>query len=106
MRSAVTVFPVIFCDKLVLSLVYAGRYGPLTKPMDVTVQEMNEEILVGEDYDSDKKFNVKSNIIGSAPGLIPNLTDSITVDGELLPPMLNIELDKPFSKKNNFLSLD
>jgi hypothetical protein len=105
-------------DSLMLSLDYAGIYGDSTAEITVKVWEMGDKIYADSNYYS------HNTVIINQPALavhtfVPNLTDSLVVDGDTLSPHLRFSLsaitphlgekllaatDEQMSTNDNFLN--
>jgi len=86
-------------DSLVLSLVVRGYYGndKYINPLHVLVYETDDKLFPDSTYYSNQILSKKA-LIGSKT-LIPNLKDSVFVDGAKFPPHIRIPLDKNLGKR-------
>jgi hypothetical protein len=78
-------------DSLVLTLDYNGIYGDSTSPMTVKVYELEDQLFIDSAYFSNESKAVMSTLLAQKT-YTPNLTDSVTVDGEKVAPHLRINL--------------
>lgn len=83
----------LIVDSVILSLAYYGIYGN-TSPQSFKVYELAEVMSIDSNYYSTRTFLKKTPEIGSAANLVPNLSDSVVVDGIKEPPQLRISLNK------------
>lgn len=88
----------VILDSVVLTLWYFSAYGDWRTPQTIDVYEMSEDLPDSVNYYSNKAFNIYPNPIGSKT-FIPNTKDSITVDGEKIPPSLRVKLSNSFGQK-------
>lgn len=81
-------------DSLVLELPYAedGIYGNAQSPLTVTVYEVTSDFPTEEEIYSNTILNHSLTPIATKT-FVPNITDSISVNGETKPPQLRINLD-------------
>ena len=88
-------------DSIVLSLAFDLPYGPCTKPVNISVYELNQDMLATGTYYTSSSFQVKTPPIGYLRNYIPNLTDSTYVyaEGGYEAPQLRINLTKAFGYK-------
>ena len=88
-------------DSVVLSLGFNGSYGPCTKPMNISVFELNEDLSSTANYHTNSSFNVKTPPIGQRLNYIPDFVDSVPVyvSGGNQAPQLRINLTKTFGYK-------
>jgi len=84
-------------DSLVLTFAYKGYYGKLRK-VNVKVHELLDNIFKDTAYYSNQNFNISSQTLASTT-IIPNPNDSISIDGQKLPPHLRIKLDNTLAQK-------
>lgn len=86
-------------DSLVLSLVVKGYYGneKYINNLDIRVYEINDLLYPDSSYYSFQTIDKKA-LIGSKT-CIPNLEDSVSVDGTKLPPHIRIPLDNNLAKR-------
>ncbi|HXH19118.1 MAG TPA: DUF4270 family protein, partial [Chitinophagales bacterium] len=86
-------------DSAVLSLWYFSAYGDWRFPQSVAVYEMTEAMSDTAAYYSNTTFETNHFSIGKKTHFIPNLNDSILLDGEMTVPSLRIMLDKSWGQK-------
>lgn len=86
-------------DSAVLTLRYNGQYGLCTKPVDVSVFELNQDIYDSVTYYTNNAFQVKTPAIGQLHGFVPDLVDSVSVQGVSLAPHMRIPLTQAFGNK-------
>jgi len=91
----------ITVDSVVLSITHKGFYGhdKYANPITIEVWELDEAIRIDTTYYSNKSIQKKS-LLGSRT-LIPNLKDSIYIQGKKAPPQIRIKLDNQVGK--NFI---
>lgn len=85
-------------DSVVLTLWYFSTYGDWRTPQTVEVFEMSEDLIDSVIYASDKVFSVYPDPVG-VKTFIPRTKDSLTVDGEKIPPSLRVKLSNSFGQK-------
>lgn len=86
-------------DSCVLVLRYRALYGNFTQPINLTVYELDQDILSGTDYYSNASFAVKTPPVGQLNNFVPNITDSVKVYGRSFAPQLRIRLSNDFGNK-------
>jgi hypothetical protein len=79
------------CDSLVLSLVYRGAFGKL-KPQRLRVFQLDSALFSDSIYHSYDMVHFNSISPLATHTFTPNITDSIIIGGDTLPPMLRIPL--------------
>jgi hypothetical protein len=86
-------------DSLVLSLVVRGYYGndKFINPLHVMVYETDDKLYPDSTYYSHQTLT-KKGLIGSK-SVVPNLKDSVFVDGSKFPPHIRIPLDNNLGKR-------
>ncbi|MFQ5334765.1 MAG: DUF4270 family protein [Flavobacteriales bacterium] len=82
-------------DSVILSLVYSTYYGKLD-PQAYCVYRVSEDIEKDSIYYSNRTFTVESGSIGGISRVVPNLEDSVLVDGIYEAPQLRIKMHKSF----------
>ncbi|MCH8903472.1 MAG: DUF4270 domain-containing protein [Bacteroidetes bacterium] len=86
-------------DSAVLMLDYAGFYGDITVPISVKLYELDETLGdAGDQQYSNRVFNIKPVEIGSKLNFIPNLNDTIVINGKTHAAHLRIRMDDSFAK--------
>jgi Domain of unknown function (DUF4270) len=93
--------PVI--DSVVLSLVYDTSYcyGKTPKvPQNINVYRLSEDMVPNTIYYSDQVLSLSSTstVLTNVFSVTPNLTSSLTIDGEVLRPALRVPLDTAFGR--------
>lgn len=78
-------------DSLVLTLDYAGLYGDSTSAMTIKVYELADEIFIDSTYYSTRSVGINNTLLAQKT-FTPNLSDSVAVMGDTLPPHLRINL--------------
>ena len=88
-------------DSVVLSLAFDAPYGPCSKPMDIYVYELNQDLISNTSYYTTTAFQVKTPPIGKLTHYIPDFVDSVNVyqGGGNQAPQLRITLSKTFGYK-------
>ena len=88
-------------DSVVLSLAFDGAYGPCTKPMNISVFELSQDMNSAGSYNTNSSFTVKTPPIGQRLNYIPDFVDSVPVyvSGGNQEPQLRISLTKAFGYK-------
>lgn len=90
----------IVLDSVILTLSYSSFYGTL-EAQNFEVFEVTDAISNDSIYYSNKSFATTGvNIVDPASALqTPNLTDSVTIDGTKVEPLLKLKLDNAFGQK-------
>ncbi|MDB5284948.1 MAG: hypothetical protein JWO06_4023, partial [Bacteroidota bacterium] len=86
-------------DSAVFSLAYNGQYGLCKVPVDVSLYEMNQDMYDSLTYYSNTSFQVKTPPIGQLHSFVPDLIDSVPVQGGSLPAELRIRLTDAFGNR-------
>jgi len=88
-------------DSVVLSLGFDAPYGSCSKPMNIYVYELNQDLLSTSSYYTNTAFQVKTPPIGQRINYIPDFIDSVNVyqGGGYEAPQLRINLTKAFGYK-------
>lgn len=85
-------------DSMILSLSYAGYYGN-TDPQTFKVYELTQDISNSEVYYSNDTVSYNPIEVGAIYNHVPNITDSINLNGVNLAPHLRIKLNTSFAQK-------
>jgi hypothetical protein len=80
-----------FPDSLVLALDYSKIYGDTNAAITVRIYELSEQINLDSSYFSNQTLVVNSILLGEKT-FVPNLSDSLIVMNDTLPPHLRIRL--------------
>ncbi len=85
-------------DSVVLSLAFDVPYGPCSKPVNLSVYELNQDLSSSGTYYTNTSFQVKSPPIGYLQNYIPDFVDSsyVFAEGGNESPQLRINLSKDF----------
>lgn len=86
-------------DSCVLVLRYRAKYGSFTQPINLSVYELDQDILSGTDYYSNASFAVKTPPVAQVSNFVPNTTDSVNVYGRAFAPQMRIRLSNDFGNK-------
>ncbi len=88
-------------DSVVLSLAFDAPYGNCSKPINIYVYELNQDLSATAPYLTNTAFQVKTPPIGQKLNYIPDFVDSIAVyqAGGNEAPQLRIDLTKAFGNK-------
>lgn len=91
----------LFIDSLVLTLGYGGSYGYQNVPQTLNIFRVTEAMspLPTTGFYSNKAFSVDPEPIGREQNLVPDLKDSISEFGVLIPPHLRIRLSDRFGQE-------
>ncbi len=86
-------------DSLVLTLVLKGYYGysKYASKLTLNVYEVADMLYPDSIYYSNKQIQ-KKRFLGTK-SFVPNLDDSVSVDGEKIPPSVRIRLDNNLAKQ-------
>lgn len=85
-------------DSLVLCLAYKLSYGDSTEAMTFVVNEIAEDMYTDSAYYSNSKKVVYKNVLASKT-FVPDMTDSVFVDGDNNMPHLRIKLSQTLAQK-------
>jgi len=86
-------------DSVVLSLAYSSQYGQFTKPVNVYVYEVAQDMSGSVNYYTNTGFQVKTPPIGQLTGFVPNISDSVSILGQNYAPELRVRLSNAFGNK-------
>ncbi len=88
-------------DSVVLSLGFDAPYGSCSKPVNIYVYELNQDLLTTGNYFTTTSFQVKTPPIGQKLHYVPDFVDSIEVvqAGGNEAPQLRIDLTQAFGYK-------
>jgi hypothetical protein len=94
-----TAFANSVCDSIVLSLAYnGGFYGAVKPNLILNVFEISDDFYLDKNYYSnDQLGSFKNNLANIS--FVPNLRDSVKVDGTMSIPQLRVKLKKSLGEK-------
>jgi hypothetical protein len=94
-----TAFTNSVCDSIILSLAYnGGFYGDTTTNLTLNIFEISDDFYIDQNYYSNKRLGTFKNNLANI-NFVPNLRDSVKVDGTMSIPQLRIKLKKSFGEK-------
>jgi len=85
-------------DSIVLSFVYAGRYGDTTAQQTVKVYELAESIYQDSAYYSNRDI-LTTGVALASKTFVPDIRDSVTVGSVKQAPQLRISLDPTLGQR-------
>lgn len=80
-------------DSCVLSLSYSSKYGANTQSINIAVYELTTSLDNSAIYKTNAAFAVNGNPLGIAYNIVPNYTDSLSIQGEMFGPQMRIPLN-------------
>ena len=86
-------------DSCVLVLNYRALYGNNTQPVQLSVYELDQDILSNVQYYSNASFAVKTPPVAQLGNFVPNALDTVNVYGVAYSPQLRIRLSNDFGNK-------
>jgi hypothetical protein len=94
-----TAFANSVCDSIILSLAYnGGFYGDTTTNLTLSVFEISDDFYLEKNYYSNERLGTFKNNLANI-NFLPNLRDSVNVDGTMSIPQLRVNLKKSFGEK-------
>jgi len=86
-------------DSVVLTVAYNGNYGNCTKPINLAVYELNQDMYSTSTYYTNSSFAVKTPPIGALNNFVPDFIDSLVLSTATVAPELDIPLSRAFGIK-------
>lgn len=101
-RSNIDLGSSLTADSMVLTLLYSSStksYGDVTIPQNISVQRVTERMYADSSYFNNTTFTTDVSTLAQVNGFVPNLTDSLVIDGVTYPPGLRITLDNSLAQE-------
>lgn len=101
-RSNIDLGNSLTADSIVLTLLYSSStksYGDVTVPQNISVQRVTERMYVDSSYYNNTTFTTDVSTLAQVNGFVPNLTDSLIIDGISYPPGIRIMLDNGLAQE-------
>ncbi len=86
-------------DSAFLTMVYTGKYGNITTPLNVKVFELTDDIYNAPDSNYFSNTVLNYSTLYADYSFVPNLTDSVLIDTIKYAPELKIPLNSDFMNK-------
>lgn len=104
-RSNIDLGSSLTADSMVLTMLYTSStksYGDVTVPQNISIHRVTDRMYVDSAYFTNTTFNYDATPVAQVNGFVPNLTDSLSIDGVSYAPGVRITLDNSLAQE--FLS--
>lgn len=101
-RSNIDLGSSLTADSMVLTLLYTGStasYGDVSTPQNISVHRVTDRMYIDSLYYNNTTFGYDASPIAQVNGFVPNLTDSLLIDGVTYGPGLRINLDNSLAQE-------